>query len=124
MKPRPLVFCFWRDEGLTFVELVIVLCIIGILAAIAGAVYVDMNQKARASVCKQNQAYIEAGASIGYAESVTPGGGGFGQYPASIQEMVERKLLDRYPTCPSGGNYNDYDPSIGLAHCSLTEHAR
>ena len=123
MEPRPRFLGFYRCEGFTFVEVVIVICMIGILAAIAGASYVDMSRKARTSACLANQAHIEAAASIGYAESVVIPGG-IGHYPASIQDMVDRKLLDRYPACPSGGNYNDYDPSLGLVHCSLPEHAR
>ena len=97
-----------NQKGFTLVELVIVIVIIGILAAIAIPKFADLSTSAQVAACRQNQEACESAMTIYYTRSaidptsVGLAAGDPAQYPAAGSEgdLITYNLLDAWPSCP------------------------
>lgn len=96
-----------NQKGFTLVELMVVVVIIGILAAIAVPVYNKVSGTAEKNACFANQRTIE-GAIEAYRA-------GEAKDPENIDDLVEKKYLKEVPKCPVA----DAEYSIGEIDESL-----
>lgn len=89
-----------RDQrGFTLMELMIVIVIIGVLAAIGVPAYNNYVNRARAAVCQSNRRTIATAMGLYYAEK--------GEYPSEISDEKLGSYLNNVLDlkCPQDGEY-------------------
>ncbi len=124
MSRRHTMFKKFRNQkGFTLVELIVVIVIIGILAAIAVPKFQDLSNSAKAAACKQNQAAIESAAAIYYANSAISGSAA---YPSALSDLASTDYFKggTVPTCPSLGSYTYASATGTITSCTVSGHTR
>ncbi|MCX5708477.1 MAG: DUF4114 domain-containing protein [Candidatus Omnitrophica bacterium] len=84
-----------RIKGFTFLELVIIILISGILAAIAVPKFISFRKEAELAVEKQQAASVMVGVNSYYIQSVTSGR--VPQYPATLDQASNTYSSDQNP---------------------------
>jgi len=98
------------EDGFSFVELMIVVGIIGILVAIAVASYEVSTSLSRKAVCRANLKIIREQLLNYYSDH--------DGYPAALSELVPDYIENaRGIRCPASGEDYGYDPERGEVWC-------
>ena len=104
-----------RRTAFTLIELVVVIVILGILAAVAIPKYVDLSDKAKEASCKAQRGVVATATTLYYASLAT-----HNRTPAYPTTYNTPGLYadGQPPSCPSGGTWT-YDQTTGRVTCSV-----
>jgi len=92
--------------GFTLVEIMIVVAIIGMLAAIAIPNFVNVRAKAQAGACINNLSKIDAVACEFALENGKKTGDAI-NYPSDLTPYIKLNRAGSIPGCPAGGTYTE-----------------
>ncbi|HDL19147.1 MAG TPA: prepilin-type N-terminal cleavage/methylation domain-containing protein [Bacteroidetes bacterium] len=103
------------EKGFTLIELITVIVIIGILAAVAVPKFISLTGQAKAAQCKANHAALESAAAMAYA---TAAASGTPAYPAALSDLSSYMTSGYTATCTDGTTALTYSSTTGAVSCS------
>ena len=112
-------------KGFTLIELIMVIVILGILAAVAIPKFVNLSATAAKSACEGIRGNIASAAAIYYAQDASKGKTSpkFPLDSTAMASCMEGWGSTFKSACPGGNSETiSYVPSSGTATCSNTSH--
>src|SRR3989454_12569671 len=90
-----------QTSGFTLIELIVVILILGILAAIAAPRFIDLTSQARIAALNGLRAAVSSAATL--ANALTVAQGNTSGQPITIEGNVVVQMSNYYPTSAGGG---------------------
>jgi prepilin-type N-terminal cleavage/methylation domain-containing protein len=100
-----------RNAGFTLVEIMIVVAIIGLLAAIAIPNFIKARATSQQNACINNLRQIDAAIQQWALENNQGAGVTVPTPTTTLAVYLGRGAAGQWPTCPSGGTYTVTDDS-------------